>query len=211
MHRISDPRAGGVSRKNLRMFHSLCGEGGLKNVRVVTTNWDRVSEQEGNHREVDLKSGAFKALVDAGAQICRHANTLESARQIMSELIPLQAVMMQVQEELHRGKTLAETAAGRVLAAEMAEMERLHALEMDNIRRGMELDVKWRIACVNAEPEEMEWRLMELLWEEENRGEEERANTRFVWELLEQLRRDEQIERDRHYCYQLQFEEGGLQ
>lgn len=72
MHRISDPRVGGVSRKNLRMFHSLCGDDNLKNVRIVTTNWDRASKEEGDNREEALRIRAFKSLLDAQAGMRRH-------------------------------------------------------------------------------------------------------------------------------------------
>lgn len=135
MHRISDPRVSGTSRKNIKMFHSLCGEASLGNVRIVTTNWGRVTEQEGNDREADLKSGAFKALIGAGAQMHRHANTVESAREIISELILLEPVAMKIQEELRAGKKLADTAAGMVLAAEMMEARKKNELELADLTR----------------------------------------------------------------------------
>ena len=215
MHRISDPRVGGVSRKNLRVFHSLCGEGGLKNVRIVTTYWGSVSEQEGNRREADLKNGAFKALVDAGAQMRRHTNNVASARQVMSELIPLQAVTMQVQKELHDGKKLSETAAGVVLTAEIAEMARNHAEKMANTKRQMELaqmendralkakaeqerkDLEERVARENAERARMERILEEQRRAQEARREEERARIRRAQEQLAQQRREAQAQRDR--------------
>ena len=137
MHRISDPRVSGVSRKNLRMFSALCGKENLGNVRIVTTNWSRVTEEEGSYRETDLKNGAFKALVDAGAQMRRHSNTLESALRIMSELISLQPMTLTIQEELRAGKTLMDTGAGKVLAEGMEEMKKKHERELAGLEREM--------------------------------------------------------------------------
>ena len=138
MHRISDPRVSGTSRKNIKMFHSLCGEASLGNVRIVTTNWGRVSEEEGNHRETNLKQSAFKALLDAGAQMRRHTNTPESALQIMSELISFEPVTMKIQEELRAGKKLVDTAAGMVLAAEMMEMQKKQERELADLKKEMD-------------------------------------------------------------------------
>ncbi|KAG6379498.1 hypothetical protein JVT61DRAFT_9989 [Boletus reticuloceps] len=138
MHRISDPRVGGVARKNLKMFHSLCGDANLKNVCIATTNWNRVSEQEGTTREAALKTNAFKALIDGGAGLRRHTNTVESAQQIVSELIGLNPVTMQIQEELRMGMTLGDTSAGTILIAGMREMQKKHEKELAGLKREME-------------------------------------------------------------------------
>ncbi|KAN0097943.1 hypothetical protein V8E55_002389, partial [Tylopilus felleus] len=151
MHRISDPRVGGVSRKNLRMFHSLCGDANLKNVRIVTTNWSRVDKEEGDHREEALRIGAFKSLLDAKAGMCRHLNTMESARAIMSELIPLKSVTMQIQKELEAGMTLGNTSAGTVLTAEMQEMQKKHNKELAGLKREMEDAAKANDLALRAE------------------------------------------------------------
>ena len=225
MHRISDPRVGGVSRKNLRMFHSICGEGSLKNVRIVTTNWSRVSEQEGSDRETDLKHGAFKALVDAGAQMRRHANTLDSARHIMLELIPLQAVTMQVQKELHDGKKLADTAAGRVICEELVEMQKKHVQDMGDLKKGLELAAKANdrilkakaeqerkavessIARADADRAQLARTLEEQRRAREAKEEEDRANIRRVTEQLAQQRREEQARMNRANEIQRQLRE----
>jgi len=151
MHRISDPRVGGVARKNLKMFHSLCGDAGLGNVRIVTTNWNRVGEQEGIAREAALRTNAFKALIDGGAGLRRHTNTVESAQQIVSELIGLNPVTMQIQEELRMGMTLAQTSAGTVLMASMQEMQKKHEKELAGLRREMEEATKASDLALRAE------------------------------------------------------------
>lgn len=56
LHRISDVRMQGSAKKNLFMFKKLCGNDALKNVILATTMWDRVSQSEGDARELELTS-----------------------------------------------------------------------------------------------------------------------------------------------------------
>lgn len=69
LHRITDPRIGGVAARNLRMFKQLCGPSALGNVVVVTTLWDRIKEEEGMRREQDLMTNPkfFRPFAEAGA------------------------------------------------------------------------------------------------------------------------------------------------
>ena len=205
------------------MFRSLCGEENLKNVRIVTTNWSRVSEEEGNRRENDLKHVAFKALVDAGAQMRRHANTLESAHQIMSELIPLKPVTMKIQEELRDGKKLADTAAGKVLTEEMREMQKRHEREMADLKKEMELAAKAndralraelaqerktledKIARVEADRVKLERTLEEERKAQESRRNEESAQLARLMEQLVEERRDTQTRIAQAHENELQF------
>ncbi|KAG9311263.1 P-loop containing nucleoside triphosphate hydrolase protein [Chiua virens] len=124
MHRISDPRVGGLARKNIKMLQALCGDKNLDHVRIVTTNWARVTDEEGSRRQDSLVRGAFKDLIDNKAEIRRHSDSIESAQQILSELIPLSPVTIQIQEELRQGATIGDTSAGAILTAEMREMKK---------------------------------------------------------------------------------------
>ncbi|KAG9311258.1 P-loop containing nucleoside triphosphate hydrolase protein [Chiua virens] len=153
MHRISDPRVGGIARKNIRMFEALCGKQGLRNVRFVTTNWSRVTEQEGNDREAALKQGAFQPLLEAGADMCRHANTVESAKHIVSKFTAFHPVTLQIQEELRMGKPLADTSAGMVLTAEMREMQMKHEKELADLKGELEEAAKTHDEALRAELE----------------------------------------------------------
>ncbi|KAG6370908.1 hypothetical protein JVT61DRAFT_10932 [Boletus reticuloceps] len=190
MHRISDPRVGGVSRKNLRMFHSLCGDANLKNVRIVTTNWARVSKEEGDKREVALQTGAFRALLDAEAGMRRHLNTVESAQVIMSELIPLEAVTMQIQRELEAGMTLGTTSAGTVLTAEMREMQKKHEKELADLKREMEEATKANDLALRAELAEERKALEQKMV----RAEEDRER---LARTLDEARKDLAAEQDK--------------
>ena len=66
MHRISDIRMSGVSRRNFSMFRKLCGDSTLGGVTLVTNMWGSISEQEGVARESELRTNnqLFKPVLD---------------------------------------------------------------------------------------------------------------------------------------------------
>jgi hypothetical protein len=124
---------GGVAKKNLRMFRELCGDDSLGNVRIVTTYWGVVDNDEGSSLEAALAKGPFKAL-----KMLRHDKGLESARSIVSGLIQQMPVTLKLQKELAAGKALGDTSAGRIILEEMKEMEKRHAKEMAELMKEME-------------------------------------------------------------------------
>ena len=145
VHRISDPRMGAISKRNLRMFRQLSGDGALKNVCIATTNWDRVTAEEGNMREQELRENPnlFKPLIDEGAELARHDKDITSARSIINYLIHKDPTKLQIQVELDEGKKLEDTEAGSVLKEEIKAFakkleERLLGLkeEMEEAARG---------------------------------------------------------------------------
>lgn len=120
------------------MLRSLCGDENLANVRIVTTNWCRVSEQEGTDRVEALRDEAFKPLLDAGAKMLRHDNNLASAEKVMSELIPLPQITTQLEREQDEGKKLSETSAGSVVGEEIARFQERHVEELAALKKSME-------------------------------------------------------------------------
>ncbi|KAJ6537016.1 P-loop containing nucleoside triphosphate hydrolase protein, partial [Mycena capillaripes] len=120
LQRISDPRFGGQSVRNLRMFRELCGTDCYKNVVVLTTFWDEVNETQGAMREAQLKSKFFKALVDGGARFMRHDHTIESARTVLEHVQTLVPTNVGIVNEIRvEGKKLEDTAAGSVRREEV--------------------------------------------------------------------------------------------
>lgn len=67
--------------RTLRMFKHFCGQDSMKNVVIVTTMWDQVSD-EGSQREKQLMEDGgeiFKFLLGRGAAMVRHDGSHESA------------------------------------------------------------------------------------------------------------------------------------
>ncbi|KAF8873367.1 hypothetical protein CPB84DRAFT_1690820, partial [Gymnopilus junonius] len=118
VQRISDPRFGGQSGRNLKMFRNLCGTNNYKNVVVLTTFWDRVDEEEGVKRESQLQSNFFKDLVAGGATFMRHDRTSpSSAYDVLQQIIPMPSTTVKIVQEIREeGKALEDTAAGSYAA-----------------------------------------------------------------------------------------------
>ena len=120
VHRISDDRFGGVAAKNFRMFRKLCGEKTLKNVVLMTNMWGRVTPQQGENREQQLKDDFFKAAIEKGAQLCRHTDTLESARAVLRMILKNEPAVLEIQRELiDEHKDIRQTGAGEELNKEI--------------------------------------------------------------------------------------------
>lgn len=116
--------------RNFRIFRELCGKESLCNVLFVTTMWSSVKASVGETREQELKTSddLFKPVLDDGAQLVRHDGTKESAQDILRRLIHNEGTVLHIQRELvEEGKSLADTAAGTELSAQLTE--RINRLE----------------------------------------------------------------------------------
>ena len=190
MHRISDFKLGGISRRNFNMFRSLCGDTTLRNVCIVTNMWNEVDEQRGVARESELASddALFKPVLDKGAHLLRHQNTLDTAHEILKILMDNHPLPLQIQEEVvDQKKEIEQTTAGEELKApELREAERVHAEAAQKQREAM-------AAALRAEEERREQQIAELRRQQEEREEElrrERAEERR-WQR-EERRKEEQ-------------------
>lgn len=156
VHRITDTRMGGRSQSNLRMFHKLCGDDSLKNVAIITTMWDKVTTEEGQRREQELRSGhnLFKPLLEKGAVMERYDGTRQSASNIINYLLGKESTTVQIVRELvEEHKSLEETAAGAELRGiinallekhkkEICEMQEKMKREVEEIRKDMMAEKK---------------------------------------------------------------------
>ncbi|KZP07743.1 hypothetical protein FIBSPDRAFT_1052802 [Athelia psychrophila] len=147
MHRISDVRVGGISRRNFSMFRKLCGDDSLKNVALVTNMWSEVDPAVGDAREAELRSKDifFKPVLDKHAQLLRHDGTLATAQAIVAQIVDNHPMALRIQEELvDEHKDISETAAGTELNRELAEQARKHKEELKLIREEMQVAIKER-------------------------------------------------------------------
>ncbi|CAL1708204.1 unnamed protein product [Somion occarium] len=142
MHRISDPRMSGISRRNFGMFRKLCGDSTLGSVIIVTNMWGEIREEVGVQRERELATEdiLFKPVLDKGAKMMRHYNTLESGRAIVEQFVNKEAVTLKIQDEVVReGKSVEQTAAGAELEAEkQKELAEARRKQEEEIRRAQE-------------------------------------------------------------------------
>ncbi|KAF9498950.1 hypothetical protein BDN71DRAFT_257740 [Pleurotus eryngii] len=145
VHRISDFRMGGTSTRNFRMFRKLCGDDSLRNVVLVTNMWGQVPVDVGEAREKELKEEDvfFKPVLDEGAQIKRHNNTLTSAHEILRSVAFKDPVPLRIQKELvDENRDITETDAGEELGRELREQARKFKEQQERLRVEMEEALK---------------------------------------------------------------------
>jgi hypothetical protein len=157
VHRISDPRMGKVSKRNLRMFKQLCGDDSLRNVCITTTYWDQlVTKEKGEEREKELRESAdlFKPLIDEGAQLVRHDKGITSARSIVNYLIHKDPTKLQIQIELDAGRTLENTSTGAILHGEILALKAKQEAELLALKEETEAAAREKHTELLAELEE---------------------------------------------------------
>ena len=138
IHRISDKRFTGIAGRNFRMFRELCGDTTLKNVVLVTNMWSEVSLDIGEARENELSSEFFKSVLDNGAQMARHHDTIQSAHDIIRRIMENHPVVLQIQRELvDERKDIVNTAAGEAVNQELREQIKRHQVELDEVQEEM--------------------------------------------------------------------------
>ncbi|KAI6040123.1 P-loop containing nucleoside triphosphate hydrolase protein, partial [Pisolithus marmoratus] len=86
MHRISGNRVSGTLLRNYNMLKELCGKDNFKNIILVTTMWDEVTEEVGSARERELQSDFWRSMISFGSTIHRFEGTMESAWKIINSL-----------------------------------------------------------------------------------------------------------------------------
>ncbi|ELU38861.1 hypothetical protein AG1IA_07113 [Rhizoctonia solani AG-1 IA] len=148
MHRISDIRVGGISRRTFNVFRKLCGKDSLSNVLLVTNMWSDPPTSEQLNRENELRTHAdfFLPAIEQGATMVRrtHKNQ-QSAHSIIRMLLEKNPITMQVQEELVvQRKALSDTGAGREVEHELIMAAEKHKAEMSELKTEMEEALKDR-------------------------------------------------------------------
>lgn len=126
LHRISDTKMEGSALRNLRMFKKLCGESFMKNVVLGTTFWDKVGKEQGAEREKELleTDDFFKEMKSQGSHVVRISGDRDDDLALLARFAGQPPMVMQIQQELFEGKTLAETAAVSTISHELAEIQR---------------------------------------------------------------------------------------
>ena len=148
LHRILDNRMGGISTRNFRIFRKLCGDDSLQNVVIATTMWEGVEEHVGKSREEELaaKDDFFKPALDKGAQLVRHANSLDSAQAIVRLFLTSEApsVTLQIQSDLENGLDIGETLVGKEVTKELFEQMTRQREEIRGVMEEMQQAVRTR-------------------------------------------------------------------
>ena len=137
MHRISDPRMSGSAIKNLRIFKSLCGEQNYRHVTLTSTMWSNDDDDDDEkavqrRRLEELRELFWSDMMRGGCSIRKHRGDAASALYIVRELVTRgissrHPIKLAIQHELGvEGRTLDDTAAGKLLSQEiLGDQERM--------------------------------------------------------------------------------------
>ena len=102
---------GGIAFNNIKLFRLLCGDQAMRNVTLCTTMWERLSLEEAEAREGELEGDFWDMMLESGAAMARHDNTPQSARHVIQRFLNLKEIDLDMQLELSKGASLADTAA----------------------------------------------------------------------------------------------------
>jgi 50S ribosome-binding GTPase len=141
MHPIIDPRMSGAALKSLGIFRRICGEQYFPHIALVSTKWESLKGKEARVaaecRETDLreKPEFWADLVDRGSMTFQHDGSVQSARNIVNNLLKRsQQASLQLQLEMRQGKTLAETEAGSFVEGEVLKMKENYEKEVERLK-----------------------------------------------------------------------------
>jgi hypothetical protein len=140
LHRIIDVRLGGSGMKNIRMFKALCGDKGLESVVLATTFWSKVTLEEGEKRETQLRSTPkmWQKMIEKGSRVFRQDRGKASALEIIRYLIDLgRPTNLAIQEEMSKGAKLEETAAGQEVHADIEKKKKEFEEQLRELREDL--------------------------------------------------------------------------
>lgn len=123
------------------MFQKLCGDDNLANVVLATTFWKTPATAIEEQRETQLKEDANKwqRMIERGSNVMRQDSQEASGIAIIKYLVGRrERVVLSIQHELvDQKKTIAQTAAGTEVLAELAQMKIKHEAELKKLRDDM--------------------------------------------------------------------------
>jgi len=117
---------GGTPLRNLNMFKELCGRDNFKNVVLVTTMWDHVSDDEGLEREEELQNAFWQSMISLGSSTHRFLFTEKSAWDIINTISlspPGERRPLQIQREMvDENKPIDKTSAGKAVLQSITDV-----------------------------------------------------------------------------------------
>ena len=117
MHRITDNKFSGTAQRYFEIFKTICGDGVLSNVILLTTMWDELRDKSvGYGRERELRKRFWNTMESKGSIIRSFDGSRAMAEGFVCRLMRKENIVLSIQKELvDEGKRLEETRVGRLL------------------------------------------------------------------------------------------------
>jgi hypothetical protein len=138
LHDITKKRFDESLLRDYNIFRKLCGYDAARITIFVTTNWDRVSREEGERHEKQLHDEFWRDFIDRGSIVARSSKNDSSASDITSTVIERNHSLLRVliQHELvDLLKILPETQAGQTLRFTLKELVATYKAEIRLLQR----------------------------------------------------------------------------
>ncbi|MCJ1281954.1 hypothetical protein MMC26_001277 [Xylographa opegraphella] len=133
---ITKNRAEGSALRSLALLEKLCGSTNFTNILLISTFWNQVTEEIGARREREMleTEGFWKSMKEQGAKTERMARDYDRFKNALSAKANKPCISLQIQEELHDGKSLQETMVGLSITAEARKIKEEHELKLEEAR-----------------------------------------------------------------------------
>ena len=149
LHRISDNRVSGTSRRNIAMFKELVGVEAYENVAVATTMWWNGEHELNLRKERELQEEHFKDILSNGGRMFKltagigpeeaAAAAKEQAMEVIAHLMAKARegpIVMKIQSEMvDEGLTLDKTAAGKAVDGNVEHARMEYEAQLQEVRR----------------------------------------------------------------------------
>ena len=175
---VTGNRFQGSERRRLRLFKKICGPEAYSHTVIATTMWSELADTaDGTSRVAQREQNWWGDMIAGGAQIVRHENTAESAKDIIAMLCQKDMVALQMQQELMRtGGKLSATSAGRQMSSDLKEQSRMFAAELEKLEEELRKK-RQENADLQMEMEELRVKLERVV------EEQEKLNNQWVGEI----------------------------
>ena len=151
--------------KNLDLFLRLCGEESLKNVVLVTTKWDKATENARSHEE-ELVKDFWAGMIKLGSSrpkrlgkvVDPSSGIVDPRSDVIAPMLQFEPTFLQIQRELGKGKGLIETAAGQYIDRDLSfaiqQLKESHDFALDQAEKTGRPQLKEALAGQAAISEE---------------------------------------------------------
>lgn len=113
-------------------------------VKLATTMWEKVSEEEGAHRQEQLKKEYWKDMIDQGSTVHRISNDPQDAIKLVKSFLGGTTTVLQLQDELRRGRTLGQTEAGAAIQEDIEKLRLQYAKDLQEAKEEMRASQRTR-------------------------------------------------------------------
>lgn len=141
LHRITDNRMSGMSRRTFKILRELCGKETLSNVLIVTNMWSDppTPKEVKNEKQLRESSKFFQPALQAGARMVRRPHKdKQSAHEVIRLLLDNTPVAMKIQRQIvDNGEGFFATDAARVLGEELAKAEQRYREEIERVKEDL--------------------------------------------------------------------------